>query len=147
MPQKPLPKCSWHTMLVVMLSVLVALSMSQAVVVCVGADGHVALETAGHHHCDHDTHADNANGSAAEKEDHCHAEGTPCQPCTDIPVCAGALEHLFKPSYSPAGIIVPAACIVPFGFAAQDATGGANLESFTPFATFFVPLRTVILQV
>lgn len=134
-------------MFAMMLSAMVALNMSQAVVVCVGADGHVALEAAGHHHCDHDTHTDDSHSSSADTEDHRHAEDTHCQPCTDIPVCVGALEHPFKPSHSPVGVFVPVACIVPFGFPAPDASDVGDLESFTAFATFFVPLRTVILQV
>ena len=147
MDRKSPKKYGWHPLMAGLLSVLVALNMSQAVVVCVGADGHVALEAAGHHHCDHDPHADDADHSPIDTGDHSHAADTPCMPCTDITVCAGALEHPFKPSHSPTGVFVPVDCIVPSGYAAADTSRVVDPESLALLATYFLPLRTVVLLV
>jgi hypothetical protein len=147
MDRKSQDKYSWHPLLAGLLSVLVALNMSQAVVVCVGADGHVAIETAGHHHCDHDPHADDPDHSPADTGDHSHATDTPCIPCTDIPVCAGALEHPFKPSHSPTSSSVPVDYIAPSDRAAADTARVADLESHPFSTTYFLPLRTVVLLV
>lgn len=131
-----------HRPLSIVLAALVALNMSQAVVVCVGADGHVALEAAGHDHCHHDAYAHDLPGPA----DHSHAGDQPCKPCTDIPVCAGAVQHAFKPSHVPALACAPVDWIAPSAFAAREAAQ-ADLESLISAATFFLPLRTVVLQV
>jgi hypothetical protein len=61
-----------NTVFLSLLSLMTAWNVSQAVVLCVGHDGHVAIEPLGHvHHGE--THADD-----------CH-----CCPCTDIPIPAG----------------------------------------------------------
>ena len=140
-------KHGWHPLLAGLLSVLVALNMSQAVVVCVGADGHVAIEAAGHHHCDHDLHPDDSDHSPADAADHSHAADGPCMPCTDIPFCAGAPEHPFKSSHSPTGSSVSVDCTAPSDRAAADASRIAAPESFPFWTTFFLPLRAVVLLV
>jgi len=147
MNRKSQDKYGWHPLLAGLLSVLVALNMSQAVVVCVGADGHIAIETAGHHHCDHDPHADDPDHSPVDTGEHSHAADTPCMPCTDIPVCAGALEHPSKPSHSRTGVFVPVDFVAPSDRAAADTGRVAGLESLPLLATYFVPLRTVVLLV
>ena len=147
MNQKSWDKYGWHPLLVGLLSVLVALNMSQTVVVCVGADGHVAIEAAGHHHCDHDLHADDPDHPPVDTEDHSHATDTPCVPCTDIPVCAGALEHPFKPSHSSTSVFAPVDFIAPSDRAAADAARVADPESLSLLASYFLPLRTVVLVV
>ena len=53
MEQGALDGHAFHRLLTIVLTVLVASNMSQAVVVCVGADGHVAIEAAGHDYCAH----------------------------------------------------------------------------------------------
>jgi len=147
MDWKSLEKHGWHPLLAGLLSVLVALNMSQAVVVCVGADGHVAIEAAGHQHCDHDSHADDPDHAPADTGDHSHATDTPCMPCTDIPVCAGAAKHPSKPSHSPTGVFVPVDFVAPSDHAAADTSRVADPESLLLLATYFMPLRTVVLLV
>jgi hypothetical protein len=55
--------------LTVLLSLATVLNASQAMVLCVGPDGHIAIEPLGHSHC---------GGT--------HASDSHCCPCTDIPI-------------------------------------------------------------
>lgn len=73
------------------LSVLcVALNGTQAVVLCAGCDGHVAVEMAGHHHCH------NANDCQATSHNSNHdpdSHDTPCRLCVDIPLSPGISDR------------------------------------------------------
>jgi len=82
--KKPLSRGSRFFIVLLMLSI--AANSTQAVVLCMGSDGHVAIELAGHQHCPcsqgskeaaHDT-----NAFAAEQE-------ACCAPCADIPLSIG----------------------------------------------------------
>jgi hypothetical protein len=65
---------------------LVVMSAPQAMVLCVGHDGHVAIEPAGHNHCEDDVHA---CAAGAEADGHSHLGSPRCRPCIDIPVAVG----------------------------------------------------------
>ena len=134
-------------LLTIALTVLVALNMSQAVVVCVGADGHVAIETAGHDHCACDAHAHGSSAPSTGSEDDSHAGSESCEPCTDMPICAGAAEDSFKPSQVSADACMSAHCGMPSASTSPAAEGTLDQELLIPLATFFLPLNTVVLQV
>jgi len=138
-----------HRLLTIVLTVLVALNMSQVVVACVGADGHVAIEPAGHDPCARDAHAhgSSAPSTGSEDHDHAHAGSEPCEPCTDIPVCAGAAADSFKPSQVSVDVCMSAHCGMPSASAVPAAEGTLDQELLISLATFFLPLSTVVLQV
>jgi hypothetical protein len=127
-----------------LLLALAATNAAQGVVVCVGADGHVALEPVAHHHCTHEE----CESDVATLTVVSHADGHPhvaCpRTCTDIPVCAefSALQSTNGPTTAglhpvpgPAGAPqLYSRCAAAYAFA-QD------LPSYTH------SLRSVVLQV
>ena len=147
MEQGALDGHAFHRLLTIVLTVLVASNMSQAVVVCVGADGHVAIEAAGHDYCAHAGHAHDSSAPVSGGEDHSRAGGDSCEPCTDIPLCAGAAADSFKPSQVSADACISAHCGMPSASTAPVAEGTLDQERFISLATFFLPLNTVVLQV
>ncbi len=113
--------------LTVLLSLATALNVSQAMVLCVGPDGHVAVERLGHSHC---------GGT--------HASDSHCCPCTDIPIpgCSGE---------SRSSLIMPAGCASSATPALLPAASGPEYE---PPAALLVALifpelslRSTVLQV
>ena len=70
-----------RTFLLTLVFTAAAVNASQTLVLCVGHDGHVAIEPAGHHHCtaEHGPTSDPADSHAHVADDH-------CRPCTDIPI-------------------------------------------------------------
>ena len=64
----------------VLLMLSVVANGTQAVVLCAGCDGHLAVEMAGHHHCH------NKNDCQHDSNDHADEHGTPCRLCVDIPL-------------------------------------------------------------
>jgi hypothetical protein len=136
----------FHKLLTALLAVLVVLNMSQAVVICVGADGHVAVETAGHDHCSHDARAYDSSVPVPAGGDPSHAGGASCEPCTDIPICAGAVEDSFKSSHVSVNACMPASCNILSASAIETAAGAIDFDQLLSLPTFFLPLRTVVLQ-
>lgn len=67
-----------------------ALNMPQAMVLCVGHDGHVAIEPAGHDHCADGSHVP---GYRPEGSEHSHVGCPHCRPCVDIPIPIGAGDN------------------------------------------------------
>jgi len=68
------------------LVLLLTMSTSQAVVLCIGCDGHVAVEAAGHEHGDH------APSDDVHRAVHRGIPPQHCQSCVDVPITAGALN-------------------------------------------------------
>ena len=78
---------SFKDLLGMVLMVLVlSMSTSQAVVLCVGCDGHIAFETAGHEHGDH-TPSHDGHPAVHQRVPVQH-----CRSCIDIPVTGGPLH-------------------------------------------------------
>lgn len=129
-----------------MLLALAAANAAQGVVVCVGADGHVALEPAAHHHCTHEE----CESDAATLTVVSHADGHPhvaCpRTCTDIPICAE-----FSALQSPDGPTAAGLHSVP----GPGPGGTLELDSLCAAAYAFAQdlpsyphsLRSVVLQV
>lgn len=81
------------TLNIVVLTAALSVSLAQGMVVCVGSGGHVAIETADHHHCSmrgtgesfpahRDSLADAPPALARGTHDHFRR-------CTDIPIAVG----------------------------------------------------------
>ena len=126
---------------VVLLMLSVAANGTQAVVVCAGCDGHVAVEMAGHHHCH------KANDCQHNSSDHADDRSTPCRLCMDIPLSTGitdgpgvqktpATTALF------AGIALSIQDTADHGLETSSATG-----AYPAFTSFYDPLSSIILIV
>lgn len=133
----------WYPLVVAMLCLAVQVNAAQGVVLCFGSHGHVAIEPAGHRHCDGTIH-DRAHAPEPTHEELQHFAPRPCDPCVDIPLPLAPLDE--KPSagtlkivgISPAGgplAIDHDRLLVPAPFQAE----------FLPARS--APLRTVVLQV
>ncbi|MCX8038065.1 MAG: hypothetical protein N3D11_13630 [Candidatus Sumerlaeia bacterium] len=73
----------------------VALSGDGVIVLCIGADGHVALETASVLCCTHDHSSRSASAPVilVEDTDGCCTSAMTCGPCTDLPISISLLPH------------------------------------------------------
>ena len=114
----------------IVLSFVAMLNASQMMVLCVGHDGHVAIEVAGHDHC-RDVHA---------SDSHCH-------PCTDIPIPIGQGTERNAADKLVPGSVHLAAPLSPAQTAPVDAE--AVFPSALPVIpiSFYAPLRSIVLQV
>jgi len=75
---------------ILLVCLLATLNVSQGMVLCVGAAGHVAIEPLAHRHCDgtlHDAHAEPSDELTAG-----YATRDRCHPCVDVPLSLGPLE-------------------------------------------------------
>jgi len=132
-----------------MLSLIVALNGSQAMVLCVGSDGHVAIEPVGHDHCADGTHLCEADAEVHHKNLSPDTDAVRGRGCTDLalagemcsdPTASGTSKTL---SWSLAdGLYLPAD---------QRETDNERpptvLSEFTFVAQYQVPLSNVVLQV
>jgi len=116
----------------------------QAVVLCTGLDGHVAVEIAGHHH-NHGEHEcervsnDSHHGSDEYK--------TSCHSCVDIPLSPGFVDGLVAqkaPATTtlPVGMVLPALDTIDLDYKTHLAAGARPA-----FTSFYNPLSNIILIV
>ncbi len=114
----------------ILLSLVAMLNASQTMVLCVGHDGHVAVEVAGHNHC---------RGE--------HASDSHCCPCTDIPIPIGSCtEHNAADTRAP-GSVYPAAPLSPAQTTMVEFEGFFASASPLILTSFYTPLRSIVLQV
>lgn len=70
-----------------------ALTMPHATVMCIGEDGHRAIERAGHDHCEDGSHPLHYRPTGSEAAEHSHVGRSHCRPCVDIPIPAESSDH------------------------------------------------------
>jgi len=78
-----------------MLLSVAALNMPQAAVFCIGDDGHMAIEPAGHDHCADGSHPRNYHPTGDEAAEHSHIGLSQCRPCVDIPIPTESSDRRF----------------------------------------------------
>jgi hypothetical protein len=106
------------------------LNASQAMVLCVGHDGHLAVEVAGHNHC---------RGG--------HASDSHCRPCTDIPIPIGpCTEHNAADKLVPGSVYLVAPLSLLQTAPADVETVVASVSPVI-LISFYTPLRSIVLQV
>ncbi|OHB73574.1 MAG: hypothetical protein A2Z25_17110 [Planctomycetes bacterium RBG_16_55_9] len=127
----------------VLLALSVAVNGTQAVVLCIGFDGHVAVKLAGHRHCER------AYGSqeAADGTEAFAAEQDACGPCVDAPLSAGisngpGAEKTPEMTALADGIAPAVPEIADHGLEAHTAAGARPA-----FTSFYHPLSSIILIV
>jgi len=129
-----------------LLLLMAAMNVSRAMVLCVGNDGHVAIEPVGHDHCADGTHLCEADAATHDKylvpgED---AEG--CGGCTDLPM---ADQIGSDPGASAAAKNLSAGMLAassPLLIPPNDSAGvGLSATASTTF--YYVPLSSIVLQV
>jgi hypothetical protein len=124
---------------------MLALSSSEAMVLCVGQDGHVAIEASdsrccGHLRwacCSHDAHTLAAAGSSAQNDD--------CGPCLDIPISSGSADTFQAPNEAPPDISVCLAVDLLRIARGSFLESHLDLKFLTPLSDFPPPRSIVLL--
>ncbi len=126
---------------IVLLVLTVVLNSTQAVVLCEGCNGHIAVELAGHHHC-HNT--EDCQRDSSRGMDDCNAS---CRACVDIPLSSGILvnssiQNAPTKTTTFAGTIPSSPEMIDPG--CETAIVAQTCPAFT---RFYIPLSSIILIV
>ena len=127
----------------VALSLAAMLYASPAMVLCVGADGHVAIEPVGR--CSTDACPPHADGSPPERQAMA-AQPVGCGPCTDIPIPLEIGPGRGRPdrvkAVSECGIVPLVAATRP-----DNTADLAVLSHWELSISYHTPLRTIVLLI
>ena len=77
---------------VLLIYVFIAGNTSGELALCIGANGHVALEPVMHEHCHNHPHIEH-DPSSMDHEHHGHEDSPHCKPCIDIPIFIGPTDN------------------------------------------------------
>lgn len=80
-------------LVVLLIYVFMAGNTSGELALCIGANGHVALEPVIHEHCHNHPHIEQNDPSLLEHEHDGHVEDPHCRPCIDIPIFIGPTDN------------------------------------------------------
>ena len=80
-------------LVVLLVYVFMAGNTSGELALCIGANGHVALEPLTHEHCHNRPHIEQNDPSSMEHEHGEHLESPHCKPCIDIPIIIGPTDN------------------------------------------------------
>jgi len=86
-------KTTTSILVVLLIYVFMAGNTSGELALCIGANGHVALEPAIHEHCHNRPHIKQNDPSSLGHEHDGHLESPPCKPCIDIPIFIGPSDN------------------------------------------------------
>ena len=79
-------------LIILLIYVFIAGYTSGDLALCIGADGHVALEPVLHEHCHNHPHIEH-DSSSMEHEHDGHVKSPHCKPCIDIPIFIGPTDN------------------------------------------------------
>lgn len=129
-----------------LLSLMGALNASQAMVLCVGCDGRVAIEPVGHDHCADGTHKCESDAAVHDMSLAPEASRTHCGGCTDISM-AEAIGS--DPGASAGSKAVSAGLLAVLAAAQNPPDDAACIDSLASarLILYHVPLRSIVLQV
>jgi hypothetical protein len=86
-------KATTSILFVLLIYVFMAGNTSGELALCIGANGHVALEPIVHEHCHDHPHIERNDSSLPAHEHDGHSESPHCKPCIDIPIFIGPTDH------------------------------------------------------
>ena len=129
-----------------LLSLMAAMNASQAMVLCVGSDGHVAIEPVGHDHCADGTHLCESDAAVHDTRLVPGADATRCGGCTDLPM---ADEIGSDPRASAASKSVSAGLLAVLPTAGIPPNDGTciGLSPLAALTSYHIPLSHIVLQV
>ncbi|MHC4206988.1 MAG: hypothetical protein ACYSTT_20215 [Planctomycetota bacterium] len=78
---------------VLLIYIFIAGNTSGELALCIGADGHIALEPVIHEHCENHPHIEQDESSSMMHEHDGHTENPHCKPCIDIPIFIGPTDN------------------------------------------------------
>jgi hypothetical protein len=87
-------------LVVLLVYVVIAGNTSGEIALCVGADGHIALEPVIHERCENLPHIEQNESPSIAHEHEGHLESPHCKPCIDIPIFIGPASNrlVLKPA-------------------------------------------------
>lgn len=128
----------------VAICLLAVLSNSDVVVLCIGEDGHIAIEAVNNKCCGHSAVGVSERVSIAFEKGGLSANKDDCGSCVDIPLSAGLAKPLSTAErINPTLSVLSATCILPLN-SSDFSTLRLVLETFVP-TPYFAPLRSIIL--
>ena len=80
-------------LIVLLIYVFIAGNTFGELALCIGANGHIALEPVIHEHCHNHPHIEQNDPSSMEHQDDGHLESPHCKPCIDIPIFIGPTDN------------------------------------------------------
>ena len=86
-------KTATSILIVLLIYIFMAGNTSGGIALCIGSNGHVALEPAIHEHCHNRPHIEKNNPSSLGHEHEEHLESAHCKPCIDIPIFIGPTDN------------------------------------------------------
>lgn len=135
-----------HASILVALSLVAALNVSQMMVLCVGCDGHMAIEPVGHNHCADGTHICESDAEVHDTGLVPDAGGSRCHGCTDFSM-AEAISS--DPGASGASKIISAGTLAVSlqAHTPPNAAACTDLSASADLTFHHVPLSSIVLQV
>jgi len=86
-------KTATSILVVLLIYTFMASNTSGGLALCIGANGHVALEPLTHEHCHNSPHIEQNDPSSLGHEHDEHLENPHCKPCIDIPIFIGSTDN------------------------------------------------------
>jgi len=132
---------------VFLLLLLAVVNLPQAMVLCLGDGGHVAIEPAGHNHHSESSCLCGQDSRPPDTDDYLHLAGGTCHSCVDIPIFVGMGDHRVSSRGSNSVGIYPVNLQSAVSAeAAPDVTDTVSAVPHRPPPSC-TPLRSIILQV
>ena len=130
---------------VVLICLWVICNLAQGVVLCLGADGHIEIESAFHQRCNGPAHPDSLDKNQLS----CQADNEKCKhcgPCIDVPISFGLAKISRMPEQLDSTFPIPVTYVIA---ASDKLTFSAYNSASDTFSvtSYFTPLRTIILLV
>lgn len=129
---------------VTLLSLMMAFNAYEAAVLCIGSDGHIAIEPTGHRHCADGSHL--CASDAAEHRTGLTADTSlaRCRGCTDIPLGSETCNDPTAPVVSK--VIAAGVLAAPMPLHVPSADGPLPAASVS-LHSHHASLRSIVLQV
>jgi hypothetical protein len=128
---------------VVLICLLVICNLAQGLVLCLGADGHIEIESAFHQRCNGPAHSDASDKNQlccrADNEDCKH-----CGPCIDVPISFGFAKISRTPKQLNSTVSAPAEVVIAASDGPTFSAYNSTLDT-SNITSYFTPLRTVIM--
>ncbi len=131
--------------IVLLICLFVVGNSAQGVVLCVGADGHIEIESAFHECCDDLVRFQltERNRFSSQVD---HEKGEHCGPCIDIPISIGMATIFRTPEKLNSTFEVPATNVIVVSDEVNFSAYNSTSNTFAA-TSYFTPLSTVILLV
>ncbi len=130
----------------VILCLLVTCSGPQAMVLCIGENGHVAIEASDSHCCGRLPRTTSHTSMLTFSETGSSAKNDDCGPCLDIPISSGLVEAIKAPKNTPPD--VPALIeLEPAAVACACFSEFHRDLKFLILPSYFTPLDAIVLLI